>query len=129
MGNHVYHSRYLDFMEAARGEFLRALGHPVEVLWEGGYIFPVMEARLRYRRPARYDEVLNIDVSLTCLAGVRLGVMHRMERADGELVFEGETLHVCTDLHDKPRRLPAGLVAALRPWLTEAEAEADVVSG
>lgn len=117
VGNHVYHSRYLDLLEAARGEFMRRAGHPVLQLQEAGFIFPVIEARLKYHRPARYDDVVNIDVRLTQLAGVRLGVHHRLERADGVLLFEGETLHVCTSLEERPRRLPPELVAALRPWL------------
>lgn len=117
VGNHIYHSRYLDLMEAARGEFLRAIGHPVQVLMEAGCIFPVVEARLNYRRPARYDDLLHLDLTLFLLKGVRLGVRHRMERSDGVLLFEGDTLHVCTGLDDKPRRMPAGLVEALRPWL------------
>lgn len=126
VGNHIYHSRYLDLLEAARGEFMRQAGHPVLGLQEAGFIFPVIEAKLRYLYPARYDDVLHIEVRLTCLKGVRLGVHHRMERAsDGRLLFEGETLHVCTGLDEKPRRLPAALVQALRPWLRDAAGEAD----
>lgn len=121
VGNHIYHSRYLDLLEAARGEFLRAAGCSVLSLQERGCIFPVMEAQLRYRRPARYDDVLHIDVSLTLLHGVRLGVRHRIERADGLLILEADTLHVCTGLDDKPRRLPADLIEVLRPWLAVAE--------
>lgn len=118
VGNHIYHSRYLDLLEAARGEFMRAAGHPVLGLQEAGYIFPVVEAQLRYHRPARYDDLLHIEVTLMELRGARLGVRHRILRAaDGVLLFEGDTRHVCTSLLDKPRRMPADLVAALAPWL------------
>ena len=122
VGNHIYHSRYLDLLEAARGEFLRSLGQPVLGLQEAGFIFPVIEAHLRYKRPARYDDLLHIGLSLTVLQGVRLGVLHRVERADGVLLLEAETLHVCTGLDDRPRRMPAGFVEALRPWLRQAPA-------
>ena len=40
VGDHIYHSRYLDLLEAARGEFMRALGTPVLALLEADYIFP-----------------------------------------------------------------------------------------
>lgn len=117
VGDHVYHSRYLDLLEAARGEFLRAAGQPVRDLQEAGFIFPVVEARLRYLRPARYDDLLTIEVQPRRVAGVRLEVLHRVIRADGTLILEAETLHVCTGLDEKPRRLPPGLVAALEPFL------------
>lgn len=125
MGNHIYHSRYLDLLEAARGEFLRQVGFPLLSLQEAGVIFPVFEARLRYARPARYDDVLVIELRLTELEGVRLGVSHRVRREDGTLVLEAETRHVCTRLDDKPRRLPPDLVAALRPWLCPPAPERD----
>jgi acyl-CoA thioester hydrolase len=118
VGDHVYHSRYLDLLEAARGEFMRAAGMPVLALQEAGFIFPVVEARLRWLRPARYDDLLAVEVTLTRLGGVRLGVRHRLRRG-AELLFEADTLHVCTGRDEKPRRLPPHLVTALRPWLTQ----------
>jgi len=71
-GNHVYYSRYLDLFEAARGEFFRHFGTPLLELQNHGFIFPVVECRLRYKKPARYDEVLRIEVELIHAAGVRL---------------------------------------------------------
>ena len=62
LGNHVYHSRYLDWLEAARGEFVRSLGSTVLQWQERDVIFPVIEARLRYKSPARYDDLLAIEV-------------------------------------------------------------------
>ena len=117
VGNHIYHSRYLDLLEAARGEFLRHVGFPLLPLQDSGVIFPVIEARLKYLRPARYDDVLEIEVQLIQLHGVRLGVLHRVRRGDGTLLLEAETYHVCTRLDDKPRKIPPELMAALRPWL------------
>ena len=60
-GNHVYHSRYLDMAEQARGEFFRNLGQPFLAWQETGVIFPVVEATLRYCAPARYDDLLESD--------------------------------------------------------------------
>src|SRR5271163_4863489 len=48
VGDHIYHSRYLDLLEAARGEFMRSLGATVFELQEQDFIFPVIEAHLRY---------------------------------------------------------------------------------
>jgi len=117
IGDHVYHARYLDWLEAARGEFLRALGEPVLALQDAGYIFPVIEARLRYKAPARYDDWLSIEVWLTRVERVRLNFGHRILNQAGQLIFEAETFHCCTSREEKPKRLPEALVARLAPYL------------
>jgi acyl-CoA thioester hydrolase len=114
VGNHIYHSRYLDLMEAARGEFLRSLGSTVLHWQENDCIFPVIEAHVRYRFPARYDDLLTVEVWPTLLDKIRVNFGHRILNQDGKLVVEAETCHVCTDLKDKPKRVPAELVEKLK---------------
>ena len=113
VGNHVYHARYLDFLEAARGEFLRSLGAPVLFWQENDTIFPVIEARLRYQYPARYDDLLVIEVWPTRVQGVRVNFAHRIINQDNKVILLAETFHACTDTKDKPKRLPADLAARL----------------
>jgi acyl-CoA thioester hydrolase len=117
VGNHIYHSRYLDLLEAARGEFMRSLGAPVLALQDADYIFPVIEARLRYRFPARYDDWLTIEVWMTLVERVRLNFGHRILNQGGKIILEAETFHCCTSRDEKPKRLPAELVEKLRPYL------------
>jgi acyl-CoA thioester hydrolase len=117
VGNHVYHSRYLDWLEAARGEFIRSLGHTVLQWQERDVIFPVIEARLCYKAPARYDDLLAIEVWPTLMDRVRLNFGHRISNQHGKLVLEAETLHACTGRDEKPKRLPAELVEQLKPYL------------
>jgi acyl-CoA thioester hydrolase len=117
VGDHIYHSRYLDLLEAARGEFLRALGKTVLELQDADFIFPVIEARIRYKLPARYDDLLTIEVWLTLVERVRLNFGHRILNQDGKLILEAETLHCCTSREEKPRRLPEELAAKLKPFL------------
>lgn len=117
IGNHVYYSRYLELLEAARGEFFRALGEPLLKWQELGVAFPVIEVRVRYQHGARYDEVLEIGVRLVLLKGVRVSFEYSMRTATGTLILEAETFHACADLREKPRRLPPQLVLALRPQL------------
>ncbi len=120
VGNHVYHARYLDFLEAARGEFLRALGSPVE-FWQGqDAIFPVIEAQLRYKFPARYDDLLTVEVWPSLIKGVRVNFGHRIVNQEDKLVLEAETFHACTTTGEKPRRLPPELAAQLAPYLPPA---------
>jgi acyl-CoA thioester hydrolase len=117
VGNHIYHARYLDLLEAARGEFLRALGRTVLELQDADFIFPVIEARLRYKFPARYDDWLAIEVRPTLIERVRLNFNHRILNQDGKLILEAETFHACTSRAEKPKRLPPAMVDQLRPYL------------
>ena len=120
VGNHIYHARYLDLLEAARGEFLRALGTTVLSLQDADFIFPVIEARLRYKFPARYDDLLAIEVRPTLVERVRLNFGHRIHNQDGKLILEAETFHCCTSRDEKPKRLPEELVERLKPHLLPA---------
>ena len=113
VGNHVYHARYLDFLEAARGEFLRSLGATVAFWQDQDTIFPVIEARLRYQFPARYDDLLAIEVWPSMVKGVRVNFSHRVLNQDNKLVLEAETFHACTSTAEKPKRIPSGLAAHL----------------
>jgi acyl-CoA thioester hydrolase len=117
VGNHVYYARYLDLLEAARGEFFRQLGVTMLEWQERGFMFPVVEAHLRYKALARYDDLLQVEVWVTTAEKVRLNFACRITNQSGALVLEGETLHVCMNLEEKMKRLPEELVAALKPQL------------
>ena len=114
VGNHIYHSRYLDLLEAARGEFLRSLGTTVLYWQNQDAIFPVVEAHLRYKYPARYDDLLAIEVGPSLVGRIRVNFRHRILNQNGKLILEAETLHVCTSREEKPRRLPEELAEKLR---------------
>jgi acyl-CoA thioester hydrolase len=116
VGNHVYYSRYLDILETTRGEFFRQLGTTFLEWEERDAIFPVVECRLRYKAPARYDDLLTIETWLTSLERVRLNFAHQVLN-EKNLLLEAETFHVCTGIYGKPKRLPDELQSLLRPYL------------
>jgi acyl-CoA thioester hydrolase len=120
VGNHVYYARYLDILEAARGEFFRDLGSSCLQLQEAGTIFPVVGLELSYKAPARYDDLLTIELWIAELHGIRLTFGCRILNQNGVLLVEGETRHVCTTEAEKPKRLPPGLAECLKPFLREA---------
>jgi acyl-CoA thioester hydrolase len=117
VGNHVYYARYLDMLERARGAFLRHVGLSFRQLQEQAAIFPVIEVRLRYRAPARYDDVIGVEVEVTRAEGIRLNFRYRVIDSAGGLLIEGETHHVCTSLEDRPCLLPRELLDVLQPWV------------
>jgi acyl-CoA thioester hydrolase len=104
-------------LEEARGEFVRQLGKPFLSWQQEDTIFPVIECRLRYLAPARYDDLLTIEVWLTTLERVRLNFEYRILNQAQAVILEGTTFHVCTGLNEKPKRLPPELAALLQPFL------------
>lgn len=119
-GNHVYYARYLDLLENARGEFFRQLGATFLHWQERDVIFPVIECRVRYKSPARYDDLLTIELWPAAIERVRLNFGYRILKGE-TVVLEAETFHACTGLDEKLRRIPEELEKLLRPQLREKE--------
>jgi acyl-CoA thioester hydrolase len=103
-------------MEAARGEFMRSLGTTVLQCQNLDAIFPLVEARLRYRYPARYDDLLSIEVWPTLADRVRVNFGHRILNQNDKLILEAETFHACTGVDEKPKRLPPELAEKLKQY-------------
>jgi acyl-CoA thioester hydrolase len=122
IGNHIYYSRYLDLLEIARGEFFRELGMPLQLLHETGALFPVIEAHIRYRGAARYDDVLRIELWMNEVARVRLNFGARIFNQLDELLIEASTVHACTGTDDKLKRVPEGLAPKLQPYIRAVDA-------
>ena len=90
-GGIVYHATYLRWMERARTDWLRALGERHGELESAGLQFVVSELAIRYRRPARLDELLEVDLEVAELRRASLRLAQRTRRApDGPQA--GETL-------------------------------------
>jgi acyl-CoA thioester hydrolase len=119
-GNHVYYARYLEILEVARNEFFRAVGLTFQYWQEHDTIFPVIESRLIYRAPARYDDLLQVELRVTQAKRIRLDFGYRILKSATEVIVEGETAHVCTSLDEKPKRLPPELIDRLAPYRAEA---------
>ena len=117
VGNHIYYSRYLDLLEAARGEFFRHLGAPFLKWQQDDTFFPVIQCQLRYLAAARYDDVVVIEVWVTKLEKVRLNFAYRILNQANSLLVEASTHHVCASLQDKLKKLPPDLVGQLQPYL------------
>jgi acyl-CoA thioester hydrolase len=113
LGNHVYHARYLDILEAARGEFFRHLGVPLLRWQEQDTLFPVVECQLRYRAAARYDDLLAIEIRLTDLRRAQFTLAYRVLNQSAVLL-EASTGHVCTSVSNQIKRLPEELRQRLR---------------
>ena len=61
----VYHSNYLIWCETGRTELMRQAGYPYSRMEEEGFSLVVSEATLRYGAPARYDEKIVVETTVT----------------------------------------------------------------
>ncbi len=128
----VYYANYLVWFELGRVEFLRGLGYDYSRLEnEDGCILPVVEARCRYRAPARYDDRIAIEAWPMALRGSVLKFGYRILResddsstGDATLLAEGETVHVVCDRELKRCALPEAVAARMRAAMAEHDAGA-----
>lgn len=106
----VYYANYLEYFERCRNELMRALGLAYADMENGGLMLPVVEARVSYRAPARYDDVLEIAGWVEEARGVRAKVRCVVMRG-GEVLADGYTVHACIDSATRrPARLPPELL-------------------
>jgi acyl-CoA thioester hydrolase len=93
----VYYARYLAFFEAGRAEALRQLGSLDAEVAACALAAPVLEATIRYRAPAAFDEVLVIQTKVADIDSGRFRFAYEIRRAtDHVLIATGETLHAWT---------------------------------
>jgi acyl-CoA thioester hydrolase len=112
----VYYSNFLIWFEIGRVELLRQLGFDYKTMEiDDDCFIPVVEANCRYKAPARYDDELIIETSVTGVRGAVLKFRYRVVRVgDQQLLAEGETTHVVTDSKLIKRALPDKYVQALK---------------
>ena len=106
-GGVVYYANYLKFMERARTEWLRALGHSqAELAEQFGFVFAVVEVKVNYRRPARLDDELTITCQPVPEGRASIRFKQRVRRGD-HILADGEVRVACVDAKTfRPRALP-----------------------
>jgi acyl-CoA thioester hydrolase len=106
----IHHGAYAPYLEEARIAMLRTAGHPYEAVRATGIDLTVLELAVRYRRPLRFDELVDVrsvvrDVGRTCFQ-----IDYRLE-VGGELRATASTVHGAVSADGRPRRLPDWLTA------------------
>ncbi len=95
----VYHSNYFIWFEVGRVELFRQLGFTYKEMELHHQCFiAVVDARCRFKAPARYDDEILIR---TCVKNLRESLIHfgyeAVRQSDGTLLAEGETVHLVVD--------------------------------
>jgi acyl-CoA thioester hydrolase len=115
-GGVVYHAQYLAFLERARSEWMRELGHGQELLREAhGLVFAVRAMRIDFRSPARLDDLLDVTVELRECRRASLVLAQSIKRGDA-LLLDAEVRVAALDAATfRPIAIPAPLFAMLEP--------------
>lgn len=118
----VYHANYVRYFERGRSDFLRLAGVSHTDLLErhDPAAFVVTRMEIDFRRPAKIDDALQVITTYDQVKGPRLFVAQRIMRGD-DLIATAQVSAACISLDGKPRKPPAGLVDALRPWFCKDE--------
>jgi acyl-CoA thioester hydrolase len=116
----VYYANYLVWFELGRVEVLRSLGLAYSKLeLDHGCILPVIEARCKYRSPAKYDDEILIEAWPSLVRESVIKFAYRILRkahdgGESTLLAEGETVHVVCDDQLQRKPLPEHYAEALK---------------
>ena len=110
----VYHARYLVWFDVARTELLRATGVSYRDLEELGLRLAVSEVQVRYRRSARYDDLIRVRCWIRDRASRRVTFGYAVEHeATGDLLATATTALLVLDADFAFARLPAAVADRL----------------
>jgi len=114
----VYNGKYLEYFEVGRTELLRSTGLSYAELEKNGYQLPLIEANVKYKNPAYYDDILEIEASVKELYSSKVHIEYVIRRKETkELIAEGFTTHIFIKTDTKKAvRPPKIYIEALKQY-------------
>jgi acyl-CoA thioester hydrolase len=114
-GGVVYHSNYLNFMERARTEWLRSIGIEQDQLRnEHNCIFAVHSMQLKFRKPARFNNLLTVTSRVSKVAGASLEFEQKV-MCDDELLCDAVVKIACLDAEQfRPMSIPTFILTEIQ---------------
>ena len=113
----VYYANYLRFLERARTEWLRSLGcDQTRLLEEDGLLFVITGVEIRYRQPARFDDLLCVTAELERhrRASMRFRQAIYRDESQNERLVQANVDAACVAAETmRPRPIPTQLLAAM----------------
>jgi acyl-CoA thioester hydrolase len=101
----LHHANYLVYFEQARTELLRQQGLTYRDMEDQGFFLVITNVEVKYRSPARYDDVLSIQTTVSRTTPVRIEHTYAVT-CDGRAVADGKTTLACVDRAGKLQALP-----------------------
>jgi acyl-CoA thioester hydrolase len=114
-GGVVYYANYLRFLERARTEWLRSLGFEQTALATVHHtVFVVRSITLEYRKPARFNDQLEVGVEVRETGASRIA-LHQPVRRGADVLIDAQVEIACVNTATfKPVRIPGPVAAGLR---------------
>ena len=114
---YVYYGNYATYFEVARVEMFRQLGLTYKKIEEMGLIMPVLDMKIKYIRPAKYDDLLTIKTSIKEKpTGARIQYEYEVYNEEAVLLTKAETTLVFVDSKtQKPTYSPKQFIELLEP--------------
>jgi len=103
--NHVNNAVYLNYLEYARMEFLKAIGFDYRLMRERGYSLLVARVYIEYKHPAEPDDYLTI-ITTPIKKQKTSGVFKQTIWKGEKMICSAEVTWVCVDSHGRPVRIP-----------------------
>jgi len=112
----VYYGNYLTIFERARNELMRACGYTYRECEAEGWMLPVIHAEVDYKRPAKYDDLLEVTAFVQAQKGVRLEIACEVRRkGEAQILVSGFTRHCFVSTKTfSPTPPPEQLLEALK---------------
>jgi acyl-CoA thioester hydrolase len=101
----LHHGNYFAYFEMGRTELLRASGGNYRQMEEAGMLMVVVSIECKYRKPARYDDLLTLKTRVARVTPAKIEHEYRIYR-DGELLTEARSVLACLDRKGCVQRIP-----------------------
>lgn len=113
-GGVVYHGNYLKYLEETRTEYLENIGLSVKGFMKIGIYFVVRKQEVEYRRPAFYDDTLDIQAKVTEKTPYRLKFVYQIKNQNGELLTKAMTDIVSIGADMKLKEIPNDILGKIK---------------
>src|SRR6266851_7940475 len=101
----LHNANYLVYFELGRTELLRSLGLTYKEMEDQGFLLVISKVEVRYRSPARYDDLLTLKTTVVRTTAVRIDHRYDLYR-NGTLLAEGTSTLACVDRNGRLQSLP-----------------------
>ncbi len=102
----VHHAAYLPYLEEARVEYLKSVGHPYEEVRAGGMDFATLEASVQYRKALYFDDEVEVALVVGDVTRTTFQVAYLLS-VGGDVRATAVTVHGAVDGTGRPARLPS----------------------
>ena len=114
----VYNGKYLEYFEVGRTELLRAAGLPYTEVEKEGYQLPLIEAGVKFKIPAKYDDMIEVEATVKELYTPKVNIEYKITKeGSDEIMTEGFTTHMFIKVDTKKATRPPKIyLDALKPF-------------